>query len=46
MQKNEKLDLAFLAMVSWLKKEATKPCLTKSVREKATKKQLASWHAS
>ena len=42
----EKSDAAFLALVARLQKEATKPYLTKSVRVKATKKQLASWNAS
>jgi len=44
--KKKKSDLAFAALVARLKKEATKPNLTKSVREKATKKQLAAWTAS
>ena len=44
--KKKKSDLAFSALVARLKKEATKPNLTKSVREKATKKQIASWNAS
>jgi len=34
---------AFLALVAALKKKLAKPQLTKSVREKATKKQIASW---
>jgi hypothetical protein len=42
----EKSHAAFLALVARLQKEATKPYLTKSVRVKATKKQLASWNAS
>jgi CRP-like cAMP-binding protein len=33
------------ALLARLRKEAAKPCLTKSVREKATKKQIASWNA-
>ena len=44
---NEKeSDAAFLALVARLRKELAKPQLTKSVREMATKKQLASWNAS
>ena len=34
------------AVVARLRKEFAKPILTKSVREKATKKQLESWNAS
>jgi len=41
--KKKKSDAALLAR---LKRELAKPHLTKSVREKATKKQLASWNAS
>jgi hypothetical protein len=33
------------AIVARLRKELAKPILTKSVREKATKKQLESWNA-
>ena len=39
----KKSDAAFLALVAALKKIFAKPQLTKSVREKATKKQIASW---
>jgi hypothetical protein len=35
----------YAAIVARLKKLAAKPYLTKSVREKATKKQIASWKA-
>jgi hypothetical protein len=41
--KEKKPDAAFLALVAALKKKFAKPQLTKSVREKATKKQIASW---
>ena len=41
--KEKNSDAAFLALVAWLKKELLKPQLTKSVREQATKKQIASW---
>jgi hypothetical protein len=41
--KERKSDAAFLALVAALKKKLAKPQLTKSVREKATKKQIASW---
>jgi hypothetical protein len=43
MPKGKKSDTAFLGLVAWLKKMLAKPQLTKSVREKATKKQIASW---
>jgi len=41
--KEKKPDAAFLALVAELKKKLGKPQLTKSVREKATKKQIALW---
>ena len=43
MPKERKSDAAFLALVAALKKKLAKPQVTKSVREKATKKQIASW---
>jgi hypothetical protein len=43
--KNKESDTAFLALVARLKKKLAKPQLTKSVREKATQKQIASWNA-
>lgn len=43
MPKGKKPDAALLELVAWLKKMLAKPQLTKSVREKATKKQIASW---
>jgi len=46
VSKQKKVEIAFLALVARLKKEAAKPHLTKSVRENATKKQIASWNAS
>jgi hypothetical protein len=44
--KKKKSAVAFLALVARLKKELAKPQLAKSVREKATEKQIASWNAS
>jgi hypothetical protein len=44
-KKKKKSDAAFLGLVAGLKKELAKPQLTKSVREMATKKQIASWNA-
>jgi len=41
--KDKNPDAAFLARVAWLKKELLKPQLTKSVREQATKRHIASW---
>jgi hypothetical protein len=41
-RKKRKSDAAVLAR---LRKELAKPCLAKSVRENATKKQIASWNA-
>jgi hypothetical protein len=43
--KKKNSDAAFLVLVTRLKKELAKPQLTKSVREKTTKKQIASWNA-
>jgi hypothetical protein len=43
--KKKKSAAAFLGLVAGLKKELAKPQLTKSVRERATKKQIASWNA-
>jgi hypothetical protein len=43
MPKEKKPDAAFLAILARLKEILAKPQLTKSVREKATKKQIASW---
>jgi hypothetical protein len=40
---DKKSEAAFLALVTRVRKKITKPLLTKSVREKATKKQIASW---
>jgi hypothetical protein len=40
--KNKESDAAFLAR---LKKKLSKPQLTKSVRERATEKQIESWNA-
>ena len=42
--KNKKSDAAFLALVARLKKKLAKPQLTKSVRERATEKLIASWN--
>jgi len=36
---------SYAAVLARLRKELAKPHLTKSVREKATKKQIASWNA-
>jgi hypothetical protein len=36
---------SYIAILARLRKQAAKPYLTKSVREKATKKQIASWNA-
>jgi hypothetical protein len=41
-KKKRESDAAILAR---LRKELAKPCLAKSVRENATKKQIASWNA-
>ena len=41
--KKKETDATWLAR---LKRELARPYLTKSVREKATKKQIASWNAS
>jgi hypothetical protein len=41
-KKEKESDAALLAR---LRKEFAKLCLTKSVRENATKKQIASWNA-
>jgi len=38
-----KWDAAFVALVARVRKKLAKPQLTKSVREQATKKQIASW---
>jgi len=43
--KNRESDAAFLARVARLKKKLAKPHLTKSVRERATEKQIESWNA-
>ena len=43
MPKKKESDAAVLDRV---RKELAKPYLTKSVREKATKKQIALWNAS
>jgi hypothetical protein len=43
--KNKESNAAFLARVARLKKKLAKPQLTKSVREKATEKQIRSWNA-
>ena len=40
--KNKQPDAAFLARVALLKKKLAKPHLTKSVRERATEKEIAS----
>jgi hypothetical protein len=37
---------SYAASLARLKQEFARPILTKSVREKATKKQVASWNAS
>ena len=42
--KSKKSDAAFLALVARLKKKLAKPQLTKSVRERATEKLIASWN--
>ena len=44
--KAKESDAAFLALMARLRKDLAKPQLTKSVREMATKKQLASWNTS
>jgi hypothetical protein len=44
--KKKKSAVVFLALVGRVEKELAKPQLTKSVREKATKKQIASWNAA
>ena len=44
-RQSKKSDVAFVALVARLKKESANPQLTKSVRETATKKQIASWNA-
>jgi hypothetical protein len=36
---------SYAAVLARLRKELAKPHLAKSVREKATKKQIASWNA-
>jgi hypothetical protein len=41
--KEKKPGTAFLELVARVKKQLAKPQVTKSVREKATKKQIASW---
>jgi hypothetical protein len=41
--KAKKSDPAFLALVARVRKKFAKPQLTKSVKEKATKRQIASW---
>jgi hypothetical protein len=43
MTKEKKSDASFLALLAGLKKKLAKPQVTKSVRKKATKKQIASW---
>jgi len=43
MPKGKMSDAAYLGLVAWLKKMLAKPQLTKSVRKKATKKQIAAW---
>jgi hypothetical protein len=43
--KEKESDAVFLALVARLRKELAEPKLTKSVREMATKKQIASWNA-
>ena len=43
--KNKESDAAFLARVARLKKKLAQPQLTKSVRERATEKEIASWNA-
>jgi hypothetical protein len=45
VSKKKEIDL-YAAILARLRKELAKPHLTKSVREKATKKQIASWNAS
>jgi hypothetical protein len=42
--KKKEIDL-YAAILALLRKELAKPRLTKSVKEKATKKQIASWNA-
>ena len=42
-KKKEKESCA--AILAHLRKKAAEPYLTKSVKEKATKKQIASWNA-
>jgi hypothetical protein len=44
--KEKESDAAFLARMARLRKELAKPQLTKSEREMAAKKQLASWNTS
>jgi hypothetical protein len=46
MPKKKNSAVAFLALVVRLQKELAKPQLTRSVREKATKKQIASWNSA
>ena len=41
--KEKKSDPAFLALVARVRKKFAKARLTKSVRKKATMKQIASW---
>jgi hypothetical protein len=43
-KRKNKSDAAFLPLVARLQKELAKPQIAKSVREKATKKQIASWN--
>lgn len=45
VRKRKTSDVAFLVLVARLKKGNAKPQLTRSVREKATKKKIASWNA-
>jgi hypothetical protein len=45
VSKKKNSAVAFLALVARLRKELAKPQLAKSVREKATRKQIASWNA-
>jgi len=42
--KKKEIDL-YASILARLRKELAKPHLTKSVKEKATKKQIASWNA-
>jgi uncharacterized protein YabN with tetrapyrrole methylase and pyrophosphatase domain len=45
-KKKDKEKESDTALLARLRKELAKPFLAKSVREKATKKQIASWNES